>query len=78
MTGDDPMPEHVDEDDHVLLDTGFQEGGELRFAPEAWDVALDQIADIGGQSGNPRLQAGRDRGDVIPNSTIDDLHTTRW
>ena len=74
VSRDDAVPEHVDEGDDVLFDAGIQKAGQLRVGPQCGDVTVDQFADIGDQPGDPRFQAGCDRGDLLPESRIGDLH----
>ena len=70
VSRDDAVPEHVDEGDDVLFDAGIQKAGQLRVGPQCGDVTVDQFADIGDQPGDPRFQAGCDRGDLLPDLRI--------
>jgi hypothetical protein len=74
VSRDDPMPEHVDKGDEVFLDAGVPKTPQLWVVPQCGDVTLDQFADIGDQPCDPGFQAGCDRGDLVPDSVISDLH----
>jgi hypothetical protein len=51
----DPVAQHVNDRDDILLNTGIQQTGQRRIASQHGDVTLDQIANVRGQLGNSRF-----------------------